>query len=487
MIHLQEPACMIKGIVKASALFTMGNMMPLLTSVVLLFPYTENLSTALYGELALYIAFTIFIQFTANYGMDNYVGIQHFRYKKDPEQMKAFVGSVVGALLVIGIVLITVFLLLGSFIFQMVFHGELDFFPFGFMCVITGVCNAFFRTYINFLYYRDKPVRHVVFNLFNFVVTIAVCTIGVYRYPEALTGPIWGRFLSGIAIFLLSAVFFQREYGIRFNRSYLEGLHKFCFPVYIYVILGWVVFYINSFIINYYNTTSDVGIYDFALKVVLLIDVTQTAVSATINPRIYQIWTDTGMQKSTTGENRFHHVFTMFSVIMIAVSILALPLLVQLFVRNESYYAIFPFIPVLAVSFAFRVLANTYYNPLMYFKKTGGLPRAYGYSSLVQIVSCVAFLQWFGLEGAFWSFFLSKVAVVFFSWMESRKIFRFEFNNYKMFLLPILYVLTTMTIFYLIPQNQYFLAASLQLAVAGILVLLFFRKDLGAYRLLLNR
>ena len=34
--------------------------------------------------------------------------------------------------------------------------------------------------------------------------------------------------------------------------------------------------------------------------------------------------------------------------------------------------------------------------------------------------------------------------------MESRKIFRFEFNNYKMFLLPILYVLTTMTIFYLI-------------------------------------
>ena len=106
-----------------------------------------------------------------------------------------------------------------------------------------------------------------------------------------------GRFLSGIAIFLLSAVFFQREYGIRFNRSYLEGLHKFCFPVYIYVILGWVVFYINSFIINYYNTTSDVGIYDFALKVVLLIDVTQTAVSATINPRIYQIWTDTGLQK----------------------------------------------------------------------------------------------------------------------------------------------------------------------------------------------
>ena len=157
-----------------------------------------------------------------------------------------------------------------------------------------------------------------------------------------------------------------------------------------------MVFYINSFIINYYNTTSDVGIYDFALKVVLLIDVTQTAVSATIS----RVSIRSGLIpvcRKVQPANRFHHVFTMFSVIVIAVSILT-TLLVQLFVRNESYYAIFPFIPVLAVSFAFRVLANTYYNPLV-FQKTGDLPRAYGYSSLVQIVSCVAFLQWFGLEG----------------------------------------------------------------------------------------
>ena len=104
----------------------------------------------------------------------------------------------------------------------------------------------------------------------------------------------------------------------------LEGLHKFLFPVYIYVINGLGGISINSFIINYYNTTSDVGIYDFALKVVLLIDEFQTAVMWLLNnPRIYH--RSTGILsfagKVQPARIGFIMFLPMFSVIMIAVSI----------------------------------------------------------------------------------------------------------------------------------------------------------------------
>jgi O-antigen/teichoic acid export membrane protein len=478
---------MIKGVVKASAIFTMGNMLPLLTSVVLLFPYTENLSTSLYGALALYIAFTIFIQFAANYGIDNYVGIHHFAYKKDPGEMRAFVGSVVSAMLIIGLILLVFFSLVGNLLFQLLFKGELNFFPYGFMCVLTGIFNAFFRTYINFLFYRDMPARHLWFNAFNFIVTVALCTIGVYRYPESLNGPIWGRLLSGLLIFLLAAIFFYREYGIKFRRKYLKDLHQFCFPVYIFMILGWIVFYINSFIINYFGTTADVGIFDFALKCVLLIDVTQTAIAQTINPRIYQIWTDNNLKRSTIGENRFHNVFSMFSILFIAVNVLVLPFIIQLFVQNESYYAVFQYLPILCAAFAFRMIANVFYNPLMYFKKTGALPRAFAWSSLVQFVSCVVLLQVFGLWGAVWSFFLSKVAVVFFMWLEGRKIFTFNINPYKMILLPVAYTAIVTSLYFTIGRENYYLMAFIQLGAAAALTLAVFRKDWNAYKLLLQR
>lgn len=478
---------MIKGVIKASAIFTLGNMLPLLTSVVLLFPYTDNLSTSLYGELALYIAFTIFIQFTANYGLDNFVGINHFQYKQDPAKMKAFVGTVVGTLLIIGAIITLFFLITGNVVFQLLFKDQLHFFPFGFLSVLTGVFNAFFRSYINFLFYRDEPKKHLLFNLFNFSVTIVICTIGLYRYPETLIGPIWGRFLSGLLIFILALLYFQREYGIRFIRSYLTGFHRFCMPVYLFVLLGWVVFYINNFIINYFSTTADVGIYDFALKVVLIIEVVQIAISATINPRIYQMWTDTGLQRSTTGENRFHHVFTMFSILFIAVSILVLPLAVQLFVRNEEYYAVFQYIPVLCVAFSFRVLTNVFYNPLMYFKKTGALPRSLGWSSVVQIATCLILLPLFGLWGAVWSYFISKIAIVFFNWWESRKIFQFQFNWYKMLLLPGVYTAMVIALHFFIGMENYYLMATIQVVAAVVLTLFIFRKDLSAYKLIFQK
>ena len=90
MIHLQEPACMIKGIVNQFPSVYYGQYDAALTSVVLSVSIQKIFPLHCMVSWHFYIAFTIFIQFTANYGMDNYVGIQHFRYKKDPEQMKAY-------------------------------------------------------------------------------------------------------------------------------------------------------------------------------------------------------------------------------------------------------------------------------------------------------------------------------------------------------------------------------------------------------------
>lgn len=459
-------------------------MLPLLTSVVLLIPYTENLTTSLYGELALYIGFTIFVQFTANYGVDNFVGIQHFRYKKDQQGMNHFVGSVVGALLLWGGAVFLAFTAIGHVLFEWLFRSKLAFWPYGLMCVATGIFNAFFRSYINFLFYRDKPIRHLTFNLFNFIVTVAICTIGVYRYPEELTGPIWGRLLSGGLIFLLALIFFIREYGIYFKWKYLEGIHRFCFPVYLYLLLGWGVFYINTLVINFFSSSADVGIFDFALKCVLLVDVTQTAISQTINPRIYQIWTDNDLDRSTVGENRFHHVFSMVGILFIAINILILPLVIELFVRNESYHAVFEYLPILALAFGFRMLTNTYYNPLMFFKRTGALPRSLGLSSLIQLISCVVLMQFFGLWGAIWSFFLSKASLVLFTWLEARKVFEFKLNMYKMLWLPLSYMAMVIILVQMI--NDYYLMAGIQLVIAGLLTVVVYRKDFSSYRLLLR-
>ncbi len=328
--------------------------MPLLTSVVLLIPYTQNLNTGLYGELALYLALSLFIQILANYGIDTYVSIHHLDYQDQPEKLKQFVGTLVSALLIIGIIITIAFSLSGVFLFRIIFGDEIKFFPYGFMSVITGVFNSFFRAYINFLYYRQKPIRYFFFNLFNFIITITICAAGLYMYPQTLIGPLWGRLLSGIAIFLFAFFFFAKEYGIHYKPELLTGFHKYCLPVLGFLLLTWVMYYINNYIINAFETTADVGIYDFALKCTLLIEVVQVGLLGTINPKIYQIWKNKNIRSSTLEENRYHHVFTLLSVIFIALCIFILPLVVKLLVNNEEYYASFQYLPVLCAGYAFR-------------------------------------------------------------------------------------------------------------------------------------
>ncbi|MFZ1824146.1 MAG: polysaccharide biosynthesis C-terminal domain-containing protein [Chitinophagales bacterium] len=469
---------MLKKIIKSSFLFTIGNMMPLLTSVVLLFPYTTYLQPGLYGELALYIAFTLLVQYLANYGLDNYVGIHHYEYKKDQEQLKKFIGSVVGALMVIGAGLTIVFLVSGAFIFDSIFKGELPFFPFGFMAVLTGVFNSLFRTYINFLFYRDKPKRHLYFNIFNFVVTLVLCIGGLLLFPDSIIGPMWGRLLSGALIFLLAGIFFIREYGLHFDTSMLKGLHRFCIPVAGFYVLTWVLAYINNYILNDLATLTDVGIYDFALKCVLLIEITQTSLAQTFNPKIYDMWSATGMRKSSLEENRYHNVFTMLSVVMIALSILLLPLVVQLLVKNESYYAIFQYLPVLCISFVFRPLYNAFYNSAIFYKKTIALPRVLLFSSILQIVLAIILIKQFDIWGAVWSYALIKPIQVLLFWIECRSIFKFKFNPYKMIVLPLGYTLLIVLLFFLNNNASYYFNGAIQLLAVGIVTLVIFRKEL---------
>ncbi|MFN3939997.1 MAG: lipopolysaccharide biosynthesis protein [Chitinophagales bacterium] len=469
---------LLKRIIQSSFLFTLGNMMPLLTSVVLLLPYTTYLSTALYGELALYIAFTLLVQYIANYGLDNYVGIHHYAYKSDDLQLRKFIGSVVTSLLVIGGILTIFFLASGVLLFDFLFRSQLSFFPYGFMSVLTGIFNSFFRTYINFLFYRNQPKKHFGFNLFNFAVTIVLSVGGLMLYPDSIAGPMWGRLLSGVAIFMLALFFFMREYGLYYDKSLLKGLHSFCVPVAGFYILTWALFYLNNYILNAFATAADVGIYDFALKCVLLIEITQTSIAQTLNPRIYDIWTKDKLRASTQDENRLHHVFTLLSVVMISLCILLLPLVVQLLVRNADYYQVFTYLPVLCISFVFRPMYNALFNVAIFYKKTIALPRVLFISSVIQIIAAVLLIQQFGIWGAVWSYVMVKPLQVILFWVEVRTLFAFQFNSYKIIWLPLFYSTFVILIFTVIDVLPMWQNAILQLVVAGGAVAYAFKNEL---------
>jgi len=420
-----------------------------------------------------------------NFGIDTYLSVHFYDHTEDTK-LKSFLGSVSGLLLVNGLILILIFTGIGYFLFQLIFpDGDIPFFPFGFMSVVTAFFNAYFRTYINLQVFGDKPVKYFSFGLFNFTVTVIISLILIYQYPFELTGPMWGRFLSGVLIFLLTLFFGWREFGVSFKVPFLKDIKNYATPVVLFSLLTWILGYINNFILKGLSNSADVGVYNFTLTCTLLIEYASLGLLSTINPRIYKLWKSKFIHESSIEENRYNHVFSAFNIIMIAINILILPFIIRLFIK-EDFHASIAFIPVICASFAFRGLYNTLINPLYFFKKTKVLPKILAISAVIQIVSGILLIKYFGIWGAVWSYFLVKPLQLYFLWRESKKVFKFNFNIFKMVVMPFIYVLTVITLFQFtnIPSEY---AAFIQMGIAGLMVLGLFRKELYGLKDIWNK
>ena len=463
---------------KSAFLISAGGALTLMSGLVLLIPYTENLRISDYGELAIYISFSMLVQYLMNFGIDTYLSVHYYDHSDEPALLKKFVSSVFGLLLLMGLLIIVLFSIAGSFLFDSIFKGGIiSFFPFGFMSVITAFFNAFFRTYVNVQVFANKAVKYFLFGLFNFIVTVVISTILVYQYPHTIIGPMWGRLLSGVLIFILTLLFTLKDYGITFNKTLIPEIKKFCMPLLIFNLLTWVLAYFNNYILNAFETTADVGVYDFALKCTLFIEFAGLGLLGTINPRVFQLWKKNDLTYSTPEENRYYHVFSGFNILFIAINILLLPLLIRLFINNEGYYYSIDLLPVLCVSFVFRGLYNAFTNPIYYFKQTKVLPKVLLITAVVQVVSGIILIRFFGIWGAVLSYFIVRPVQVFFMWLESRKVFDFRFNVYKMFVIPLVYAASVILI-YQLPHLTDLLKGILQLIIAIIMVGFLYFKEI---------
>ncbi|MEZ5014644.1 MAG: polysaccharide biosynthesis C-terminal domain-containing protein [Chitinophagales bacterium] len=468
----------MKKFLRSAFLISAGGALPLLSSVVLLYPYTQNLNTGDFGALAIFISFTILVQFLMNYGMDTYLSVHYFDHHNDPAALKVFLSKISGMLLLYGIILIILFAACGNLLFRLVFPGgNIAFFPYGLMSVVTAFFNTYFRTYVNLQVFGDKPWKYFSMGLFNFVVTVTISTVLIYQHPFSLFGPMWGRFLSGVLIFLLSLWFVLREFGLRIDLSMLPDIRKYTTPLLLFNLLTWVLGYVNNYILNAYETTADVGVYDFALKCTLLIEYAGLGVLGTINPRIYKYWRENALTASTQYENRYHHVYSAFNIVFIAFNILIIPVLVHIFVLNESYYASLVFVPILCVSFVFRGAHNMFLNPLYFFKQTKKLPLVFSIAAVIQVVLGILFTKYWGIAGAVWSYFAVKVVQVFLLWIVSRRYFTFRFNIVKMIVLPGIYTLCVIFLF-TCKQLQMLEASLIQIGLALVLVGIVFRREI---------
>ncbi|MEI7661975.1 MAG: oligosaccharide flippase family protein, partial [Bacteroidota bacterium] len=410
--------------IKSSFIYSVIGALPLASSIILLPFYTNMLTTDQFGVLALYIALTVVLQVVVNFALEQYLGVHWIDFQHNVQKAKENVGTVVSLLLMIGVAMVVISVISGDSLFSL-FSGSssqkasMSFYPWGFMCLLTAIFNSLFKSYISLLIYQQRPERFFWLNIFNFVLTIGISLVILFYKPYSLAGPMYGRLLSGLGIFLLALFFFIKEFGISFQIKLVRGIVIFCFPWFVYSILAWTASNVDRYIIAYFLKASDVGIFVFAIQCTLLLDFFQAGLSNSIYPKVFNIWKEKNINYSTVEANRYFNGFTAMTLLILPVVVLVLPALIPFVVKNRAFYQTFNFLAILFAGYALAGLRFYFWAPLVYFKKTKVFPRIFFISALIQIAATVGLIYYFGLLGAIWANFMVKPVQVLLIYLES--------------------------------------------------------------------
>lgn len=431
-----------KKFLQSSVLYTIGGAMPMASGLVLLPFYTDLLAVETYGVLMLYVAFSLFVQVLTTYALDAYLGIHYIEQRHDAQKVKQLIASVSGLMLLLGVAWVGAAWLGGQFVFNLSFNleGNLNFFPWGFWSVLVGVFNGIFKVATNLLVYRQEPMKYLLFNSINFILTIGISLWGLFAYPGELTGPMYGRLFSGIGIFILAIVYLIVNYGISFQVNALKGLNKFCFPYVIYLVFVWLLANADRYIINNTLNASTVGLYDFALRCTMLIELLQNGLMAAVNPTVFNLWKEKGSIQGYSETNRYFSGFTAISILLAATFSIAVPLMLPFIVKNEAYYYTFQFMCVLAASYALRGVYHYFLSPLLYEKKTHLLPIVFAISACIQLPLNYMLSVQLQLNGAIIANVLAKILQVMVLWLFVRRFFTYRVNSFKIIIIPAVYV-----------------------------------------------
>ena len=468
-----------KGFLKSSVIYSIGGALPLMSSIVLLPFYANLLSISDFGILALYISFTFLVQILVNFGMDSFLIVHYYDYKDNPSELKKFIGTSAVTLLIIGGICCAFFFIFGNIIFSFCFKkGDLSFFPFGLMSVITAFFNSFFKNYTGLLINQQKPVRFLWLNLANFFLTIIISLIGLYEYPNSIVGPMWGRLLSGVGIFLIAFYFYASEFGLTYHKKYVQTFWAFCFPLVIYFALVWVLSYFDRFIVNQYLSKKDVGIYDFAIKCTLAIEFLQMGLINSILPKVYTIWKDTEDVKANESVSKYFNGFTAITLLVIPLFLIVIPLVVPWVVHNKDFYASFYYLPIICLGFLTRGLYYMFIGAITFYKKNKLLPSIFFISSIVQIILDLVLIKNYSLMGVAIGGLIIKPCQLIFIYFGTKKVKRFTINLKKQIFIPLVFSVIVLTDQYFISPSNWFIIQFVQLLIAIVLLFWLYKNEI---------
>ena len=429
-----------RSFIKGSLIYTAIGALPMASAILLMPFYMVSLSTADFGALSIYLAFSLLVQLLVTYSFDTSLYVHYHEFKNDKSKLSAFVSSAFVLMLLIGLGLSVIILPTGSSILSLVFsHRDIAFFPNGWLALAGGIFQALFKVHSNLLQSREKPETFFWGNLLLFSAIVIFTITGLNIFPQTLLGPLGGRALALLfgAVWVLFRIF--REFGFHFDTKVLGSSFSFNFYSFIYQMQQWVVNYFDRILMVFYLPLSSVGVYDFTVRCLVAIELVMNGLHSAFIPKIMKLVGPQETKGTSLDINRYYNGFIAVIMIVVCAAIWIVPIGIDwlsTLLDRPAYKLSMSIVPFIAVLYIGRAVRLYFSLPYLILKQAKPLPVIYSVVAIVKIGGIVLLVKDYGVTGVIISSVAALIIEIILLYAFSKHRFDFRFNTYKILIAP---------------------------------------------------
>lgn len=257
-----------------------------------------------------------------------------------------------------------------------------------------------------FLRLRDKPFYFFAISMLKLVLQLSLNLYFVVGLEMGVKGVIYGSIIASFILAVITGLYTLQFTGIHFRANLAKALWTFTWPLWLAGLGAIYINFVSNFLIKYFASLDEVGIYHFALKFSSLI--------ALLIWRPFNQWWQTERFKiareSNNAQQEFSSAFVLISTIlmfaMLGVSLFSGTVIEIM--ADAAYAPAKQVVPILCLMVLFGQLNFFVQFAFLKSGRTGYFPKIKFFKAIGITLTVTAGTYWYGLTGAVYAMALCQ-------------------------------------------------------------------------------
>lgn len=318
-----------------------------------------------YGELSLFSTCLMFFGYIMGLSTAGYLSIAYF--KSNREEFKKDFTSICIITVLVSLIIALIFFTFKSLLSELLKIPVL--------LMFMGMAISFFQVFI-YLYFDYLRIQEKIlkYGFLSCSFALMMCLLAIFFVVEARSGwvgKVYADLITCIVFGLITLIYFIRERIFDFNIDWkrCKVIILWGLPIIPHLSSAWIKSGLDRYIIEYYFSMEDVGIFSFAMGLNSIMIMVGAAFNQTNSVNLYQTLSsnlpkEIKLQSLRRKEKYFSLIYLFVAILVAVFGAFCVPILMP------NYTASIPYFIILIIYGFFKCVYYLYCNYFFYYNKT---------------------------------------------------------------------------------------------------------------------